>query len=123
MKVKKCKELYYCDHCNKMYQRKHAAIKHEKYCNKNPENKRACFNCQYLEMKVFDFYYDSYAGEEITKVEAFYCGKVDKAVYPPKVERSFKGPYEFGDLENVKMPKECKLQKQYLQLDVDSNLF
>lgn len=30
--------LYICNHCNKKYQRKHAAINHELICTKKPEN-------------------------------------------------------------------------------------
>jgi len=42
------KEIYKCDHCNKLYQRKHACIKHEIACHKNPENHRVCFGCMHL---------------------------------------------------------------------------
>ena len=41
--------IYECGHCQKYYKRKHAAIKHEKYCKNNPENKHQCFEwCTHL---------------------------------------------------------------------------
>ena len=42
------KEIYKCEHCNKLYQLKNWCLVHEKACSKNPDNDRACFGCQYL---------------------------------------------------------------------------
>jgi len=46
------KEIYKCDYCNKLYQIKSYAIKHEKICQKNPINYRPCLSCEYLIKKT-----------------------------------------------------------------------
>lgn len=101
------REVYKCDHCNKMYQRKHAAIAHEPKCEKNPDNIRACRDCVFLEMIKADLYEDAYNGEIHRKVDALFCTKKDHYIYPPKAEHKGKA-YEFGDKENNPMPKECE---------------
>lgn len=67
----KTTKIYECDHCPKYYKRKHAAIKHEKYCRNNPANKHRCFEfcghlskverveeCQYYDRKYKTFVCD-----------------------------------------------------------------
>jgi hypothetical protein len=101
------KEIYKCEFCNKLYQLKHFAAKHEKICTKNPENKRACFGCKHLKKKQTIIYHDSPIGGSIDQpVSILFCKKKSIYVYPPRVEIK-KNMYELGDDSNEPMPKEC----------------
>jgi len=63
------KEIYKCEHCNKLYQIKSKCLEHEKTCSKNPDNQRACFGCRHLEKKNYTIYEDHpYSGELERKV-------------------------------------------------------
>lgn len=98
--------VYYCDHCNKYYLSKYYATKHEKICHNNPENERACFNCKYLEKKTTYLYFDTPNGECSREIDILFCSKLEKGVYPPKVE--LKGnSFDLADYMNTPMPKEC----------------
>lgn len=101
------KTIYKCEFCNKLYQRKDFAIKHEKMCKDNPENKRACLDgCIHLHKKVTTIYYDSPIGETSRKVSLFYCKAKQLFLYPPEVE--VKGnDFELGSQDNQPMPKQC----------------
>lgn len=105
------KTVYYCDFCSKRYLSKHFCGEHEKRCDKNPENDRACFGCIHLTMDNDALIVkDGYHGEEEWRVNAFHCTKLDKYLIPPKAEH--KGiAYEFEDHENTPMPRECDLKK------------
>lgn len=101
------KEIYKCEHCNKLYQLKHWCLYHEKMCGKNPDNDRACFGCNHLTKKRETVYYDTWNGESTIKVDLLYCDKLDTFLYPPKVEH--KGNmYETSPQENRPMPRTCK---------------
>lgn len=65
--ITQTKEIYKCEHCRKLYQIKRFTELHEKMCNKNPENQRACFTCKFLEKKETALCYDSPIGGEITR--------------------------------------------------------
>ena len=88
--------LYKCDFCKKELKRKHAMVNHEKKCNCNPINFRACTSgCIYLEREEIDIDYevgyDYENGEtqyESKKVNAFKCTKFDKIMYPYSIEKS-----------------------------------
>ncbi len=70
---------YKCSHCAKMYQREKMCERHEKRCNKNPENWRACSGCKFLDkISTFD------SSDRIRSV--FYCSKKDIYLHPPKSE-------------------------------------
>lgn len=97
---------YFCAHCNKLYQRKHACITHEVYCSSNPDPQRACFSCIHLHKKSVTHYYDTYSGESYEYVTILHCKKLDKFVYPPKVEAK-KNWFDLGDEFNEPMPKVC----------------
>ena len=114
------KEIYKCDHCNKLYQIKNWCAKHEISCSKNPENDRPCFGCKHLDMVTEDLYYDTFQGESVRKVNIFRCTKLDNFLHPPKVE--FKGQaFDFGAALNESLPKECKDYKSYSDfIDFDS---
>lgn len=96
------REIYKCDHCNKLYQRKHACEKHEIMCSKNPDNFRACFGCKHLtkvEVPIQGYYWEYEAN-------VLYCSKLEKYLHPPKVEHKGNA-LDFGRL-NEPMPRECK---------------
>ena len=109
------KPVYYCDYCKKYFISKYFAEKHENICSKNPQNNRACFNCKHLQKETFDLYFDTWSGEDSKKVDVLFCVKLEKGVYPPKVE--MKGNFfDFGDFLNEPMPKECK------ELEINTSL-
>jgi hypothetical protein len=107
----KVKTIYYCEHCNKRYLIKTAAIAHEKACMKNPDNYRKCFDCTYLTKADATHYYDTYIGEQERTVEVFKCLKLDIYLYPPDVEAKKKAFYLNKD--NDPMKKECESFKSY----------
>jgi hypothetical protein len=106
--------IYSCDHCGKLYKRKNACISHEPKCSHNPDNRRACFGCEHLEKVKADYYTDHPMGGEIhTEVHVLKCQKLDKYVYPPRVEHN-KSAFEFGDKLNGPMPRQCDSFKEDL---------
>jgi hypothetical protein len=87
--------------------------RHERWCNYNPENRRKCEGCvnlEEIEIEYTQFYFDGYGESEIPKkTTGFYCKKLDKKLYPLKVEKKDlvgKYPETFHDQEP--MPKECE---------------
>ena len=103
------KEIYKCEHCNKLYQIKSYCEKHEIVCSKNPNNQRACFGCNHLEKKNYTIYDDDPRGGEIeSNVEILFCPKINSFLYPPKVEHKGNA-YELGDELNKPMPRTCKV--------------
>ncbi len=106
------KEIYKCDHCNKLYQRKNACIDHEKVCVRNPKNDRACFSCNHMVKKEMTHVVDTYIGEQEEDVSVCYCPKLKKALYPPKVEHKGNAfeclsHADYGEVPNEPMPVEC----------------
>lgn len=109
------KEIYKCEFCNKLYQLKHFAAKHEELCTKNPENKRACFGCSHLEKKQTTIYHDSPLGGEIVQqVHILFCNKKQMYVYPPRVQVK-KNMYDLGNDLNEPMPKVCSDFSDYTE--------
>jgi hypothetical protein len=101
-------QVYKCEYCNKLYQRKHFAEVHEKSCHKNPNNYRKCLDeCKHLIKKTTKYYYDTGYGERSRDLELFYCPKKKSFLYPPKVEHDKKW-FDLADDLNEPMPKECK---------------
>lgn len=101
------KEIYKCEFCNRLYQLKHFAEKHEQICTKNPENKRACFGCAHLTKADYDIYSDWPDGSESKSTKSFcFCKKKSQFMYPPKVEIK-NNMQDLGDESNNPMPKEC----------------
>lgn len=105
------REIYKCEYCNKLYQIKGAALKHEKTCIKNPENDRPCFHCYHLTKKKVEYYYETYHGEDSRDLKLFYCPEKDSYLYPPQVEAK-KNWFDLGDELNDPMPKECELKSK-----------
>ncbi len=104
--ITKTKQVYYCDHCKKYYLRKDSCVKHELICHKNPDNNRDCWGCNHLAKEETSIYHDTYIGEQEQKVQLFKCRKLEKWVYPPKVEMK-NNWFDLGDEFNEPMPKEC----------------
>tara|TARA_R110002051_G_C8461625_1_gene458490 strand:- start:48 stop:404 length:357 start_codon:yes stop_codon:yes gene_type:complete len=100
------KEIYKCEHCNKLYQIKSYCATHETQCSKNPDNFRPCFGCVHLEKKETTITYETPIGENEYKVELLHCKKKELFLYPPKVEHKGNA-YDF-DHENKPMPRECE---------------
>jgi hypothetical protein len=114
MKVKENVTVYYCDHCNKKLIVKRAMEKHEQLCYKNPENTRACSGCLFLKEVPVE-YLNRY--EQTKTVRGFSCEKLNKKLYPFKVEK--KGlpeeyPETFEDQEP--MPKTCVHYQDFINL-------
>lgn len=97
------KLVYKCDHCGKWYLNKGHAVRHEKMCFHNPENKRPCFNCKHLVKKDTHVEYE-YGNQPYTLL---FCEAKQCFTYTPKNELK-KNIIELGD-DQQPMPKECEL--------------
>lgn len=108
--------IYDCEFCNKYYKRKHFAEKHEKSCNLNPDNWRACHSCSHLTKKDTEIYSgvdDYYTCEpEDIKRSFLFCKEKNIFLYPPKSEHKDNHNHvniDGGSFENYPMPKACEL--------------
>lgn len=102
------KEIYKCEYCNKLYQIKRFAERHEEICFRNPINDRNCLHCRYLDKKDYEEHYDTYRGSDSRILKLFYCDKIKSFLYPPKVE--IKGnDIELPDEYNEPMKTDCKI--------------
>ena len=103
------REVYKCDYCNKLYQRKHFCEKHELSCKKRPDYLRPCHNCKILKKQretIWAGYGDEYGQEVERVVHVLFCEKRDCFIYPPSV--AAKGnAFAMGDKANIEMPKQC----------------
>lgn len=109
MIVKENVNVYICEHCKRKMFRKHAMALHEPACFSNPENKRACSGCEHLQQIEILYYFDHFDGEHEAKTKGFKCNKLDKIMYPYKVEKmglNTMYPESFED--QIPMPKECE---------------
>lgn len=114
MIVKENITLYVCEFCKKKLFRKHSMIKHEEFCTSNPKNFKACSGCTYLKEIEIPYYadrVDNYGDiyQKEIKTKGFECTKLNKILYPLKVERlelNKKYPETFEEQEP--MPKECE---------------
>lgn len=105
--------VYICDHCKKRYFVKGACERHEKVCYSNPENYRACSACIHIEEIEIKYtkeeWFDGRVIEQKYSVKGFRCKKLDKKLYPFKVEKKGlpdKYPESFEDQEP--MPRVCE---------------
>lgn len=82
--------VYGCGFCKKKLFRKHAMVKHEEFCTRNPKNFAMCSGCKFLREEMVEISTGSdYNGEEnFIKSKGFHCSKLDKDLYPMKVVRS-----------------------------------
>jgi len=100
--------IYKCEFCNKIYQLKPWAIKHELGCSKNPDNNRPCFHCDYFEKIPFELGEDHpECGEYMVRLNLLHCSKRNVFLYPPQVEFK-KNAYDLEDECNEPMPKSCE---------------
>jgi len=89
--------IYECEFCRKYYKRKHFAIRHEKQCPKNPNNKHKCYNCTHLIVGRDD--YSNY------HTKRFVCRLTDNNMHTCKAEAR-----GFADkLNSIRMPIECDM--------------
>lgn len=83
--------------------------KHEIACYSNPENFRICSDCDHLEEIQVSYWVDGWDGGREVKTKGFRCNKLDKILYPYKVEKmglAEKYPESFDGQEP--MPKQCE---------------
>jgi len=103
------KEIYKCEYCNKLYQKKSACEYHELSCKKRPDYLRPCHSCQILtkvKETIWAGYGDQYGNECERIVDVLFCKKLDCFIYPPSV--ATKGnAFEMAKL-NIEMPKKCE---------------
>lgn len=105
------KEVYKCEYCNKLYQIKRFAERHELMCKKNPNNARCCFGCSFLKKKKTTYYYSAYGEEFEIEKELLHCEKIDSFLYPPKVE--YKENWFDLDELNQPMRRQCEFFKEF----------
>ena len=118
MKEIKNVTLYKCDHCGKKLQRKHAMVNHEAKCRSNPNNIKACFDCEYIDRVAIEYYSDFEWDDGPCQSTAFMCTKKGVFMYPPKLEHSARGipditTYKGNEITQESMPIEC----DYFKLD------
>jgi hypothetical protein len=104
------KEVYKCEYCNKLYQRKRLCEKHELRCKKRPDYLRPCHSCNVLQKVkqiIWAGYGDMFGNEAERVVNVLFCQKKDCFIYPPSV--AAKGnAFDMGNKSNIEMPKECE---------------
>ena len=104
------KEVYKCEHCRKMYQRKWLCEKHEAGCKKRPDYLRPCHSCKILNKvkeTILAGYGDIWGNEAERVVEVLFCKSRDCFIYPPSVA-SKGNMFDMGDKLNEEMPKRCE---------------
>lgn len=103
------KEVYKCEYCRKLYQLKRFAVSHEVSCSKNPDNKRACYGCKFMEKKNTSVYVDHPVMGETSYVATLcHCSKKELFLYPHKVEHKGNS-IDLGYELNEPMPRVCEL--------------
>lgn len=106
------KEVYRCDHCRKLYQKKYACENHEAACKKRPDYLRPCHSCRALNKRDATVTIDTYIGEQERGVSVLHCAKRDCFIYPPSV--AAKGNwFDMGDESNEEMPKQCEFYDEH----------
>jgi hypothetical protein len=117
------KKVFYCDHCKKHGLNKGSMMKHEKWCDSNPENKKACSGCMYLEEIKARYTVDEGTESEYERESnAFKCTKLDKMLYPLVVQRKGLNTRYSVFADQEPMPKECEHFKSEYGLSLDEFL-
>jgi len=102
------KEIYKCDFCRKLYQRKHLCEKHELSCKKRPDYLRPCHSCKVLKKvkeTIASGYSDMNGHEGERVVEVLYCEKRVCFIHPPSV--AAKGnAFDMGEISKEEMPEQ-----------------
>ena len=118
--------IYKCDFCNKELKRKHAMLNHELKCNNNPLNKKACNDgCNYLVRQEISVLFEGNYNQDPKeiKVNCFKCEKLNKLMYPYKIEKSNAlKDYTETFKEQEPMPKECEFFNDGIPIEI-KNLF
>lgn len=107
--ITETREIYKCEYCKKIYQKKHSCVKHEAGCRKRPDYIRPCHGCIILDKikkTIFAGYYDDYDNECTKDVEVLFCKSKNCYIHPPSVEAKGNA-IDFGDKPNIVMPKDC----------------
>ena len=105
---------YCCEHCKKVYQKKHACEKHEKeWCRHNPTLKAKCFyDCKHLTSEYAIIYQDVREGQMEVKVSLLYCTKKEAHIVPfwaVKKGNWYDAPYIDGEeIDSIFAPMECE---------------
>lgn len=66
---------YLCEHCGKVYLKRHACKKHEEdICPKNPEIRPLCYSCEHyheelMKREIIAYYLETYFGEDVYEKE------------------------------------------------------
>ena len=108
MNIRKNTTVYSCEFCKKRMFTKNAMIKHELWCDRNPSNSKACSGCIHIKEIEVEIYHDDPRGRDITrKHKGLYCTKLDKKLYPLKVQRKGWDKIYETFSEQEPMPKEC----------------
>lgn len=114
------REVYKCEYCNKMYQKKSACIKHEEVCFKRPDHIRPCHSCINLEKRETEVSHCYSHGDDWDRtrtVELLYCKKKDCFIHPHRV--AVKGnAFKTEEKENIEMPKDCELFEDVLEYEL-----
>jgi hypothetical protein len=112
MKVKENVTVFTCDHCEKKLFRKHAMVKHESFCQSNPDNYDACLNCKFIQLgeKVIHIEsQDYYMTDYIKTVRTFHCSKLDQPMYPFKAhKRGLPERFPEDFFGQIRMPSTCE---------------
>lgn len=101
--------VYQCEHCKKKLFKDYAMIKHEKYCGANPENFTVCSDCDHMERREIEYFFDTYEGQQSDKSNGFYCNCLKTYIYPVFIEhRTFfiQNPEQFED--QIPFKKQCE---------------
>ena len=109
--ITETREVYKCEHCRKMYQKKHFCEKHEPRCNENPVNDRPCFSCKHLEKVetlAIGFHYDGSDYEY--KANVLRCSLKDTCLIPPIANH--RGNHLDLIEDNEDMPLTCDKQQR-----------
>jgi len=108
--ITETKEVYKCEHCRRLYQRKWLAEKHELSSKKRHDYLQPFHSCKKLKKQketIWAGYGDMNGYEEERVVEVLFCKKRDCFIYPPSV--AAKGnAFDMGDKCNEEMPKQCE---------------
>lgn len=113
--ITETRKIYKCDHCRKLYQIKSACEKHEKFCVKNPENYKACYDCKFYTTVETEIHQETIYGEHRMNYRVGKCTKLNKFLYPLVTERKnnafLQEDMGDGEIPNEPMPHTCDSQE------------
>lgn len=112
--ITETKEVYKCEHCRKLYQRKNACIDHEPKCRKNPINVPTCHGCTYLEnigIKYEPQVQTQHGNDDLFDGRGFRCKLKKIFMYHPSLEFGQYGVPDYAEfkgdeIDQKRMPVE-----------------